>query len=318
MRVLHITNAYPTAENPIFGIFIKEQLDSLRSNGIHCDVLFIDARHKGKCEYLKSIGRLRLIVGNYDIVHCHHTYSGFIAKFLARIKKPVIVSFLSIKGGEGRHRLLTMALYSLVRARVDRFIVKDDNDVEKEFPGRGYYAPNGVDLDRFRESDRNEAQAALGLEPAVYLLFVSGGNKERKEKRYDLFKKTVEIVRRKTGSDIRELVMIQASRLDVPTYFNASSVHLLTSDFEGSPNSVKEALACNIPVVSTNVGNVRELIGDIPGCFVSNANDPEELASYVIRSLDSTRIEGRKYLIAKELDSQSIARKIIQIYKSML
>jgi len=75
---------------------------------------------------------------------------------------------------------------------------------------------------------------------------------------------------------------------------NAADVHLLTSDYEGSPNSVKECMACNTSVVSTNVGNVNELLNNVEGCFVSDNFDENELAELVNKSLKSKTTNGRK------------------------
>ena len=58
MKVLHITNNYPTKNLPIFGIFVKEQIDSLSRQNIDCEVFFINGKENGKFEYIRAIKNL--------------------------------------------------------------------------------------------------------------------------------------------------------------------------------------------------------------------------------------------------------------------
>ena len=104
-------------------------------------------------------------------------------------------------------------------------------------------------------------------------------------------------------------------RKKVPYYFAASELHLLVSDFEGSPNSIKEALACNIPVVSTDVGNVRSMFGDIEGCYISETNEPEKIAQIVAKVLnENKKYNSRKYIFEKKLSINQKAMELYTIY----
>jgi len=319
LRVLHITNCYPNKKNPIFGIFIKEQIESLKQNGVYCDVFYINARYKNKLEYFKAIPKIKKLAKNFDIIHAHHPYSAFITSFLARVKKPIIVTFLSVPTAEtDKFIFLSKLVRVMLLKNLKYFIVKFDPTIEGKYPGRGYYVPNGVDLNFFKEINREEAWRRLSIEPGKYLLFCSSGSLHRKVKRYDIFKKTLQILNGKYRENIREFTLVGVNRELVPYYFNAASVHLLTSDYEGSPNSVKEALACNVPVVSTDVGSVKEVIGDVKGCYASKSNDPEKLAQFVMKALQYDRVKGRDALIRKGLDMNSVALRIISIYRKIL
>ena len=120
-------------------------------------------------------------------------------------------------------------------------------------------------------------------------------------------------------NNIEELKLINTERSLIPYYFNAASLHLLTSDFEGSPNSVKEAMACNIPVVSTDVGNVKEMLSGVEGSYVASTNNAEELAELVYKALNNkNNINSREVLIQKKLDIESVAKNIITIYKKTI
>ena len=101
MKVLHLTNNYPTLTYPIFGIFVKEQIESLKKLGVDCDVLFINGREKGRLEYVKSILRLRIYfkINKYDIIHCHHAISALCLIISGAVKgNKVIVSFQNDPG----------------------------------------------------------------------------------------------------------------------------------------------------------------------------------------------------------------------------
>ena len=114
------------------------------------------------------------------------------------------------------------------------------------------------------------------------------------------------------------MVLTNTDRKLIPFYINASSLHLLTSDVEGSTNSVKECLACNVPVVSTPVGNVGELISDVQGSYMSKSFDSEELAKLVHKSLSSQIHNGREKLIEKQLDIKNVALKLESKYEKIL
>lgn len=323
MKVLHITNAYPLDVFPAFGIFIKEQIDSLTNIGIENDVFFINAKENGKKEYYKAIKQLKKKTSNgYDIIHCHHTFSAFVA-LRSLSKKPILVSFL------GSGNTDAVKLPSFISSRLHNYVLKNTqgrifkNGVPPELSSdtTNYYVPNGVNTDFFAPQNKQEAKKQLGLDTNKrYILFVSAMDLHRPEKRYDIYEKTIQILQNKYGmTDVAELHLVNAERKDVPLYFNASSLHLLVSDFEGSPNSVKESLSCNTPIVATDVGNVKQMIGNVKDCACSASNDPEHLAELVSNILkEEKEYDLRQVLIQQSLDQQSIAHKLQGIYTELI
>jgi len=316
MHVLHITNNYPTDKNPIFGIFVKEQIDSLKAIGVDCDVFFINGREKGKFEYIRCVTQLnkKIKENRYDVIHCHHAFSAVTAIFFSRIHRniPVVISFQNDPANESKFNL-----FNLLSTRSSAWIFKN-NSIYAVQP-KGYYLPNGVNVDFFRPILRIEACQKLNLDPSKrYILFVSS-NFIRKQKRYDRFLAVMMALRTEYKTDdVEELKMINVQREMVPYYFNAATLHLLTSDFEGSPNSVKEAMACNIPVVTTNVGNVNDLLEGVNGSFVVNSNEIKDLTEHVFKSLNTTVFNSREILIKKKLDILSVANKLKEIYEKVL
>jgi teichuronic acid biosynthesis glycosyltransferase TuaC len=315
LKILHITNNYPTERLPIFGIFVKEQIDSLNKLDFKNEILFINGREKGKFEYLKSILSIkkRLKDEKYDLIHCHHTLSAIILILSGKfIKNKVLVSFQNDPVHElGRY------VFNVIKFFIDGGIFKNNSKfiTNTNF----FYLPNGVNLDFFKPLDMTMSRNRLGLDlNKIYILFVSS-NYIRKQKRYDKFLKTLKILKDKyLYQNIEELKMINVERKYIPDYFNSANLHLLTSDFEGSPNSVKESLACNTPVVSTNVGDVKRLLGNMEASFVSEKNTAEELAYLVDKSLKKEIEEGTSQIIKLNLDSKSVSIKLKNIYKSLI
>ncbi len=315
MKVLHITNNYPTNKYPIFGIFVKEQINSLSEIGINSDLLFINARENGKCEYISSIFSLKKILKNnsYDIIHCHHTFSAFILFLSTLFKKKknrYVVSFQCDPSKE-----FFGILYFLIRTKFDAFIYKNKFNF---IDSKSYYLPNGVNEKFFKNFSKKDARDFLSLDHnKKYILFVSS-NFIRKQKRYDVFKNTIKYLQSNYPQyNFEPLLMINIERSKVPYYFNAADLHLLTSDYEGSPNSVKESIFCNTPVVSTNVGNVEDIFNSLPGCFISKSNSPSELSKLVIKAINFTKFEGRKILIKKAYSIKNVAIKLKNIYNEL-
>jgi len=310
MRILHITNNYPTNNFPIFGIFVKEQIESLNKTDNINEVLFINGREKGKFEYIKSVYRIRkkLSTEKFDVIHCHHALSAICLILSGKSNKnKVLVSFQNDPIHE-----LGSKVFNFIKRNTNGWIFKNNSDlITDEF---SFYLPNGVNTKFFKPMDKQVARKHLNLNAdAIYVLFVSS-NKVRKQKRYDRFSETVTILKEKYNlKNIQEIKLINTRRDKIPFYFNAADIHLLSSDFEGSPNSVKESMACNTPVVSTDVGNVAELLENVKGSYVSQNSTPEELAKLVDIALKENN-NGLEKLLQLELDINSVAVKLNNIY----
>ena len=315
MKVLHVTNNFPSSQFPIFGIFIKEQIDSLTGLGIKNDVFFMNSREEGKRAYLKALIKLRthLQNNNYDIIHCHHSYSAFISILTGKLTgKKCLVSYQSDPEKEGG-RLLFRFLYKFF----DRIILKNKSP-EINRP-KTIYLPNGVDLNLFIPRDKILCKRQLGLqENKRYIIFMDSYNR-RPFKRIDRFSDTMKILKDQYHYDnLDSLILTNTERSLIPFYLCASDLHLLTSDFEGSPNSIKECLACNIPVVSTPVGNVKELLDNIEGCYVSKSFNPDELAELSSKALAGNHFSSRDSILMKDLDIKTVALKLFNVYQALL
>lgn len=323
MKILHVTNAYPYPDVPEYGVFVKEQIDALDRAGIPSEVLFVNGRRDGKSAYFRAIRRLWREAADYDLIHCHHLYSCWIAA-LARVRQPVVLSFQNEWPHEVAvdNRLVQTAGCSFGAWYADRVIFK--SPIPARFRGQEKFVhlPNGVNYDAFTITSKAAARERLGLDgQAGYALFVSSKDQFRPQKRYDRFVETLEIVRsRNPGMDLRELVMVNQERSKVSDFFNAADLHLLCSDFEGSPNSVKEALCTGLAVVATPVGNTAEMLDHIPGCAVSTGCGADELATLVEQAISrpAPRDAVRDAFVAKGLSQEATTARLRDLYSGLI
>ncbi|MFA6866936.1 MAG: glycosyltransferase family 4 protein [Clostridia bacterium] len=322
MKVLFVTNGYPTTKHPEYCVFTKEQIESVQKYGnFDSELFFINAREKGVLEYIRCIPSLKKKLSNCDIIHCFHGLT-LLLVFALSPKKKIIISFLnSIENEFGEKKFLSKTLI-----RITKWIIKHNN-VKKIFKDKipikytdnSYYLPNGVDTNKFFSIPKNDAKKELNLDiNKRYILFVSSKDKYRKQKRYDRFTEVLKLLKF-DFPNIEELVLVNEPRDRIIYYFNSAELHLLTSDFEGSPNSVKEAMACNLPVVATNTGNVSDMLNKVNNCYVSKKFDIEELTSYCRKILSApiTDFKINKTIGIKGLDMKSKALELISIYNKV-
>lgn len=312
MKVLHVTNAFPYDDYESFGIFIKEQVDSLASIGITNEVIFINARTNGVMEYLRvrSLILEKLISFEPDIIHLHHEFS-MIPLSTIRTDKPIILSLLGDLKNRG---LINKMIFKLFKRKAKRIILKTNPDVY----GNYIYLPNGVDTNLFKPLDKAQCKRTLGLDDSKkYILFVSA-SKMNPIKRYDKFSKVISNLK-VSGFNVEELILTGITRKQTPLYFNASDLLLLTSDHEGSPNAVKEAMACNLQIVSTNVGNVPYLLDETSDGLICSEGSVEELTKLCSQLLSnrSESLRNRELIFSKELDIKSVADKLRELYLSV-
>lgn len=304
LHILIVTSMYPTKEKPALGAFVASQVTSLRKLGLHCDVLFIDMG-KSKMELLKSIGRVRcaLSSGQYDLIHAHFGYNGIPAALQKKV--PYVISFCGTDLNHPKHRSIS----KWVAKRANACIVKSES-LQKLLNLPAHIIPNGVDLDRFKPENKTDARRQLNLDlHKKYVLFVST-DLARPEKRYELAKDAVA----QAGCEL--LTMNNSTPAEAPSFFKAADALILSSTYEGSPNVIKEALACNLPIVSTDVGDVRTHIQNVHNCQVCH-DTVTDLANGLRAVLaDGKPTNGRNKIA--HLSTDYIAKQILQLYQQIL
>jgi teichuronic acid biosynthesis glycosyltransferase TuaC len=311
VRVLHLTNMWPSSGSPHAGTFVVSLVEGLVRKGVDCEVLSIE-RWRSKLEYFRALPRLFRMIrnGRFDLVHAQYAHSVLVAH--AQRTVPVVGHFHGeLQDGHGRK---DYALAQLAARMTHHLIVVDECSAGRVRSPHLQVIPIGVDTDRFQPTDRGEARRKLGLdEERPYVLFSS--NPARPEKDYPLFQRAFRAIQRRVPS-AAEFVLHGRTYDAVPSILNAVDVLLLTSRAEASPTVVKEAMLCNLPVVSTDVGDVRlRLAGVSPSAVL--ARDPEILAAAASEIL-LRRLRSNGRTRAPDLDLTLTAERTMAFYLEAL
>ncbi len=300
---------------------MRTQVESLQKAGIGVQLLVLDG-HARKVAYVRGLCELRrrLRERRIDLVHAHYSYAGVLAR--SQWKIPVVVTYHGddLLGTVGRNGRLTrtsrlaVALGRALARVVDAAIVVNAEMARRLRPTRASIIPCAVDLELFAPAPREEARRALGLDPhKKYLLFAA--DPQIPVKRFPL---AAEVAAHLTSEDpsIELLVVYREPQPQLCLFMNACDALIFPSFQEGSPTIVKQAMACNLPILATDVGDVRELIGGTEGCHIC---EPMvfafvDAAREVLRN--PHRTNGRAAV--KQLDAAAIATQVIQVYESVL
>ena len=284
--------------------------------GIQCDVFFINGKENGKKAYLEAIFELRklLCMNSYDVIHCHHVFSALVLLLTSfNFRKICIISYQNSPRYEGG-----LLLFHLLKLITYKIIIKNNN-ISKKYKNT-FHLPNGVDTNLFYHRNRNDCLNILKLDKNKnYILFVDSNTKSRTQKRHDRFKHTLNILKRDYKyNNLEPIVLTNVKRNLMPIYINAVNVYLLTSDFEGSPNTVKECVACGTPVVSTNVGNVSDILMNVPGSYVVEEFNANLLAEKVDCVLKNGNISKNEVKLENKYNIIHVADVLIKLYKKCI
>ena len=324
MRILAVTNMFPTPENPVFGIFVARQIEAIRNLGHHVEVEFIRGKHNAN--YALAVRRVRALArpGTFDVVHAHYGLTGFVAAFQPL---PLVVSFCGDdllgtpdgRGGNTWKSRMGVRLSRMAARRAAGIICKSE-ELRAALPRRrdrerARVIGNGVDTDRFFPGDRDQARARLGVSRDEMLVLFPHDRSQWAVKRFDLARAAIEMLQaRRAGVRLWEVSGMPPD--DMPDYFRAADCLLLTSDHEGSPNVVKEALSSDIPVVSVDAGDVKRWMALVPGCVMVE-RDVSAIADGLAQVLSGPRrVDGRP--IRSVLSSEAVASEIVAVYEEVM
>jgi teichuronic acid biosynthesis glycosyltransferase TuaC len=327
VRVLAITNMYPHTAHPSHGVFVEQQVLGLRRIGLEVDVMFVDRVARGMRAYFEMAPALeRALRAGVDVVHV--MYGGVMAERVLRrtFAQPTVVTFhgsdllgehlsgwrrkaVAHIGVLASHRAAAratgvIAVSQVVAAALPPAIPRDKVRI----------IPCGIDLDRFVPMDRASCQQRLGWDPRrVHVLFPA--NTGDPVKRPALAAAAVaRLVASGTPATLHHLSGIPND--EVPVWINASDALLLTSLHEGSPTVVKEALACNVPVVSVDVGDVAERIAGIAGCHLAPPAIDALADALTLVARTRAPIQGRDHMTP--LSHLAIAGRLRDVYAALL
>jgi len=321
MRVIVFSAMYPTEDRPAWGTFVKEQVESLIDLGVDVDVFAFDGKGCA-LNYLKAGLSLRKILKKktYDLVHAHYGLAG--AAALMQSKLPVVITFhgsdlLGEVGISKKYtfsgKIKTWISHWAAYNAAGRIVV---GDILRKRLGSlsSVTIPMGVDLSIFKPIDQFEAKARLLYSNTKkYILF--GANPNNHVKRYDIASEAVALLN-EAGLDIELISLYNIPHNQVPLYMNACDVLVLTSMHEASPCVIKEAMACNLPIVSVNVGDVEERISGLEGCFLCERT-PQDVAAKLRQVLESEITPDSRSKVS-ELSLQNIANEVVNVYENIL
>jgi teichuronic acid biosynthesis glycosyltransferase TuaC len=309
MKVLLVTNMYPTPERITLGNFVREQVESLRREGVDIDVFLVNGK-KNTLNYLWAFPRFwaRLLTKRYDLIHAHYVFSGIIAR--AQFLYPLVLTHHGLEVFMTWQRFPSRIITRLVNS----VILVSREQKEKLGCEKAEVIPCGVNFNLFQPEPQEVARKKLNLPQKKKLVLWVGGH-TRPEKRFDIIQATIALAQKKDPSI--ELVLVSSVPQDmVPVYMNASDVLFLVSDGEGSPMVIKEAMACNLPIVAVPVGDVPEVIGDTEGCYICS-QDPEDVAQKLELALRwGKRTNGREKI--RHMEVRAISQRVISVYENLL
>jgi glycosyltransferase involved in cell wall biosynthesis len=319
---------YPSAESPASGVFIEQQVNGLVSLGLQVRVLLLDRRREGSRVYYRLAPKLRNEIAEFapDLVHV--MYGGVMAEQVITQGglPPVVVTFHGSDllgenfSGLRRKLISRYGVYcSRKAARMAQAVVVVANHLLNKL-GVGVsrekvrVSPCGIDLDRFTPMDQRSCRERIGWQAEnFHVLFATSAGDP--VKRPELARAAVAEFGAKYGP-VQLHVLSAVPNAEVPLWLNASDALLLTSRHEGSPTIVKESLACGLPVVSVNVGDVAERIEGIEGCYLADAETDD-----LVRKL--RLVQGRRQRLScranlQDLSCEAVAAKLEQLYREVV
>ncbi len=305
LKVLFVSSG--NSKNGISPI-IKNQGESLRKQGV--DISYFTIRGKGIKGYLRNVKPLRQYIrtNNFDVIHAHYSLSAFVASLSGA--SPLVVSLMGSDLKSEKYFKVIIKLFN--KFSWSKIIVKSQDMKNSLGINNVEIIPNGVDFDKFKPMNQMECKRQLGWDLSKkQILFAA--NPIRPEKNYKLAQESIELL---NDSNIELKVLQDVPNEMMPIYHNAADVILLTSLWEGSPNVIKEAMACNRPIVTVDVGDVKELLKGVEGCFVE-----KHIAADMLKSLSKAliveEVNSRERLVELKLDSINIAVLLIGLYKTL-
>jgi len=330
VNVLVVTNMYPTEQNRAYGIFVKEQVESLRKEGVSIDVFFVNGK-ESRLRYISGISELvgKIKSKRYDIIHAHHTYCIYpikIASAVACIKSPLILTFhegevhrqndSSIKNVDFIKRLVFSKRLKIIALKMVDMVIAVQAEMLKKlnYNGKSVVLPCGVNTALFRPLGKIWCRQKIGLPLDKKIVFFPA-SPANKQKGFDILRESIRYINR---PDLQIVTGGNLSHADMPYYMNAADVVAQLSVYEASPSVLKEALAVNVPLIFTDTGDAKMITGNAEGCFLVERK-PEAVSLKLNQALAfQGNCNGRDRIFEINLTLRRVSKIIVSVYKELL
>jgi len=325
IRVLYVVPGSPGSSS-LSMVFVHEQITHLEKAGLETRTSIFSAGANLQ-RALREAWGLRQLVRDYrpDIVHAQYgTLTAFTCALISLVPRvPLVITYhgsdLNPSPSDGTLRSTVQKLLSQFAALRASAIICVSHQLRNRLwwcRGKVVVIPCGVDLDLFQPIPRAEARSRLGWRDGERIVLFNAAGRTTAGKRLDLAEAAVAVMRGLIG-EVRFVVLRGGvPHEEMPLYLSGADCLLMTSDYEGSPTIIKEALACALPIVSVDVGDVVErLKGVHPSRIVPR--DPRVIGSAAAEIvLSGRRSNGRE--VIRELSATAVRDKILQVYNCVL
>ena len=292
----------------VFAPFVVEQVAALEKLGAECR--YFPVRNKGLVGYLKQLPELKNVIKEFtpDVVHAHYGLCGLVANLQRRV--PVVTTYHGSDIND--KKVLRLSKIAICRSAYNIFVSQKNIDIAR--PKKNYaLIPCGINLEDYPFIEKSEARTQMGLSPEKkYVLFA--GAFDNTVKNSPIAKETVTLL---NDENVQLIELKGYTRRQVAILMQAVDAFLMTSFTEGSPQVIKEALACGCPIVSVDVGDVQKRIEGVDGCFIAN-RDAKDLASCLKKALAFVkRTNGKEAIVRDGLTNDAVALHLNDIYSQI-
>ena len=323
-RVLVTTNMFPLENDPARGAFVKAQVSGLQERGVPVEVFHVRG-DRGVANYRRAVSEIRQMVAETraDIVYAFYGLTGWVSLWQPC---PVVLSLAGddvLGTPDGRGGLTLKSRIGIVlsqwAAHKSAVVCVQSEEMRERLWGerlrrKALVMPYGVDSTQFSPGEQVAARNRLGI-PRDDLLVVFPNTPTERRKRFDIAEQAIDRLR-PNMPNLRLLVVTGVSHSDMPDYYRAADCCLLTSDWEGSPNVIKEALLCGLPVVTTDVGDVRKWIPLSPESVICQQT-PDAVATALLRVLlGRKRVDPSPYV--SQFGAHVITERMIAVFDQVL
>lgn len=320
-----VTAEWPSEESPFSAPFVVRQFNKLKDNNINVDIVHV----RGARNLLKYINNWRKVHkilknGNYNLVHAQWGQSA-----LSVIPKscPLVVTYRGddlegIINSKGKHRIGSYILQFISRvvSKISNHNIVVSSHMTNKLWSKSTpvsIIPSGIDFSIIPKITKAEAKIKWNF-PLDKKVVIFPNDKSQARKRFDLVEKSIELLPKEYKNKVELKVVFGFKHYEILEQMIASDFLVFASIHEGSPNVVKEAIACNLPIISVNVADVKERIGEIKGCHVVEGYNAQDLANALKLALEYDYSDYSSIEYARVLDENVLIKKLISIYNSLV